>query len=189
MSKNVLIICGYARTGKTSLISELSEEDWSVASSSNILTEVCEEILRVFDRPSVDFKSKTGQIVAGSYLYTPRAFKISIAEKVIVPILGREAMINASFRCCYKDNIVCESIGGAELDMYLSYIRVNYPGAKVLVLNMRSALELKGVDIRELATKEQCQPHVLKEYVNLFIPFRGLKDYFNEFFGIKNDRF
>jgi hypothetical protein len=182
--KNILIICGHAKTGKSALINELREECWSVASTSAVLDELCYQILDVFDIQDIDLVNKKGIIDVGRYEYTPREFKIKIAEQVIVPMFGREAMVEISFKNCDEYNIVCESIGGEELDILLAYIRKNYPDSPVLVLNMRSALELKGVDIRKLATKEQCQPYALKEYQNIFIPFRGLKDYIEGFFGI-----
>jgi hypothetical protein len=186
MTKNILIICGFARTGKSTLVNELKEEDWSIASTSQVLDDICYRLLGILDVQDVNFEKKTGTVYSGRYEYTPREFKINVAEEVIVPVFGREAIVKASFKGCYSSNIVCESIGGDELDLLLNYIRRNYPASPVLVLNMRSALELKGVDIRKLAIKEQCYPHVLKEYHNLFIPFRGLKDYIHEFFGISH---
>jgi hypothetical protein len=174
----------YKMTHNTSLVNELKEECWSVASTSNVLDVICYNLLDIMDVQDIDFEKKLGTIFSGRYEYTPREFKIKVAEEVIVPMFGREAIVEASFKNCDEYNIVCESIGGAELDILLAYIRKNFPDSPVLVLNMRSALELKGVDIRKLATKEQCYPHVLKEYQNLFIPFRGLKDYIHEFFGI-----
>jgi hypothetical protein len=182
--KDILILCGYSRSGKTSLLNELKEEGWSVASTSQVLDTICYRLLNLYGITGVDFENKKGDVDTGQIRYTPREFKIAVAEDIIAPLIGRESLVRASLKRCNKDKLVCESIGGDELDILLDIIKNDHPDSRVLVLNMRSALELTGVDIRKLATKEQCLPHVLKEYHNLYIPFRGLKDYFDEFFKV-----
>lgn len=182
---NILIICGHAQSGKSTLISELKEEGWGVASTSQILDQITMKIVNIFgDNIGLDLKAKRGLARFGSLFIKPRELKTLIAESIIVPILGREAMVRAAFKGIEQNYIVYESMGGEELDIAINLITLNYPDARVAVINMESAIQLESIDIRKLATPEQCAPYPVENFFNHFIGYGILIRLLHEYFAV-----
>lgn len=157
-----VLISGYARAGKTSIISELGH---NVYSTSKYLDLVCSgmlvgsELQNSTDWPELyrtvelnhkyvkDFQSKNENIAPPGY--TIRSFKIMVAEDIIVPLYGRERglIIPTLWVVDYNAPVIyIETIGGEEAEC----IKNHLPNHKIIPINIRSKGEQAGVDIRQL---------------------------------------
>lgn len=149
-----IIVCGYARAGKTTF---LAKQPYPVLSTSVVLDQLCAAVINevvgvpfdpeeVFDLDNF-LKNKVGTL----YFKTAREIKIAMAEKVIVPILGRRAIVEAIFKDIAQDGGVkiIESIGGEELGLIIDYLDDHNDTCGII--NLRHIDEQPGVDIRKLA--------------------------------------
>jgi hypothetical protein len=174
--KNVVLIGGYSRSGKTSFLSELVKNGVEVASTSWYLDLVCSsllmhgttgpEISKDWAKLYEDFllgKVKKDASLVGtlqkkddkalaqfSLGLSCRGFKIHIAENVIVPSQGRYVGLvlpTLAHVAPDKEDYVVETLGGEEGEMFESALG---EAAIVLKANIRSSQEEKGNDIRKL---------------------------------------
>lgn len=147
-----IIVCGYARAGKTTFLAKLP---YPVLSTSVVLDELCKAVITNLTwgyNPTAFALDSFLKDKIGTHLgLSGREFKIRVAEKVIVPILGRKALVSAMFKDLPQDGgiKIIESIGGEELGLITDYL--NDYDDEYGIINLRHIDEQPGVDIRELA--------------------------------------
>jgi hypothetical protein len=166
--KTLVLIYGYARSGKTTLLQELKKRGFTILSTSleldyittssaylpryflPILQEKDDERLRAYiDREGVKLKSSPP---FDNPEITCRQLKIWVAENEYVPLFGREYLVEQTIFNQYDpDNssqlIFFETIGGKEAEI----IKKCWSDTAILDINIRRSSELPKVDIRELA--------------------------------------
>jgi hypothetical protein len=173
--KNVILIGGYSRSGKTSVLKAFKERGIDVASTSQQLDLICSslichvkkralqndwtEIYRDFLKGRVDTdtslvddlqrkdNSRFKQTLKG---LSCREFKIYIAESVIVPTQGRlDGLILPMLRNVNPQApiVAIETIGGEEAELVMAALPSN---VVITYVNMRSNLEETNVDSRQL---------------------------------------
>lgn len=125
-------LTGYARTGKTTLLTELKGRNWLVVSSSEILHKVTEKVLKEFNPElydkymaipdkDADLAYRKGKPIS------KRDMLIMVAEEILVPMFGREifalgvAKAAASGLEGHHVGCIIESIGGEELSLIASH--------------------------------------------------------------------
>lgn len=142
----IIFICGYANSGKSSLLDKSKYPSTSTSVVLDFVAARVEKYILGSDQPldilSNRFKTKE---IAGS-----RGKKIALAEGVLIPIFGRSLLVEKALSLMPEgDVILFESIGGEELQLAQ---QIAYDlGYLTLAINVRHPEELKGVDIRELA--------------------------------------
>lgn len=145
-----LIICGYANTGKTTL---MNKSGMNICSTSVVLDRITARFIQTFYQPfrtlpdiEADLRNKTikiGQMCA-------RQLKIAVAEEVIVPTLGRESLVRSALRDAEELGInLFESIGGEELLLIIK--EIEQAGHSYHIVNLLHADSQPGIDKRELA--------------------------------------
>jgi hypothetical protein len=72
--------------------------------------------------------------------FTCRNWKIYVAEKIIVANIGRNGMVDATAHLLAPGNHIfaCESIGGAETDLWVKSLKKRYLCCHIEFLNIRS---------------------------------------------------
>lgn len=143
--KTILVIGGYSRSGKTSSLSILRNLGIPYFSTSVLLDNFIESLEREFGVP------------IPTEVEERRRHKITSAEKVLVPIFGRQIFSVKAAQAAMEsedDVVLIESIGGEEWELMakaignIAYERLmNY---RVYRFNVRSEREIPGVDIRQL---------------------------------------
>lgn len=147
-----IIVCGYARAGKTTF---LAKQPYPVLSTSVVLDELCKAVITNltsgYSHTGFDINSFLKDKEGTHLGKDGRDFKITMAEKVIVPILGRQTLVNTVFKDIPQDGGVkiIESIGGEELSLIIQYLDDNHD--QYGIINLRHVDEQPGVDIRQLA--------------------------------------
>jgi hypothetical protein len=168
-TKTVVLIGGYSRSGKTSILSELSKR-YPVASTSQYLDLVCSSLLCY---PSIPTEAAyhlflDGEIPEDEY-YVPvliakndplvlelagmtcRNYKIHVAEDIIVPAKTRDMGIVFPTLCkaIRADDplIFFETIGGEESEILKKYLLA--AGYKVKSVNIVCKTGVSGNDIRK----------------------------------------
>lgn len=135
---NIIILTGYSRTGKSTLIRKLESYGWLVGSSSEALGSVADRILihigdmseRMVEelRGSPDDHSWNINEFCYGNIVTYRDFKIAVAEQVLIPVFSRSLFALAATRCLDEFDpsshvgIVIESVGGEETQLILNNI-------------------------------------------------------------------
>ena len=168
----ILVVGGYARSGKSTLLEaskDVSKElVVSYVSTSQTLDEHAWNIYaaaaascgRRAEFGSEQFISLLRSKADGILGFNSRQFKIDVAEKIIVPLFGRDAgivkpTVDEMYKLYsqYARNVIIESIGGEEweiLERYLKGYQMDY-----VAFNVRSPeREQPGVDIRQLLPVE-----------------------------------
>jgi hypothetical protein len=143
--KTILVMGGFARSGKTSSLSILQNLGISYFSTSILLDNFIEKLEKEFNIPIPE------------EVENRRQHKIKAAENVLVPIFGRQVFSITAARAAMEaeDSLVTiESIGGEEWDLIAKAIgdiaysnMINY---RIHRFNVRSKNEKPGVDIRQL---------------------------------------
>jgi len=140
-SKKIIIIGGYARSGKSTTVRILRNTfNIPCYSTSEVLHQVTNNLLtKTFDRPiPTDVNEK-------------RALCISVAEDALVPVFGRQVFAQAVAAKALSDLspvVAIESVGGEEYMLLLDclagqpYQQFNW--------NLRRTHERAGIDLRKL---------------------------------------
>lgn len=161
--KTLILIHGYARSGKTTLLNQLQKQGHSIVSTSQeldfitckrfILPRYCIEYLRNKDNEKLN---KVYGVPVNC-----RNLKIDTAENWYIPKFGRASLIEKAFlnqldphNC--SDLVFFETIGGEEAELAKEYWQEHF-NQSTLSLNIRRSTEVKGCDIRELAPKNNFQ--------------------------------
>jgi hypothetical protein len=172
VNKTLVLIYGYARSGKTTLLNALSERGYSVLSTSkeldyitvdsaylpryfiSILREKKDEVLREY----VMGMSEQNKAVSpfNDPKITCRSLKIWAAEEIFVPRYGRNWLVKQTFYNQYspshsRELLFMETVGGEEAKMIKNYWESHHPDSPIIEVNIRRSTEEKGVDIRELS--------------------------------------
>ncbi|MGL6342583.1 MAG: hypothetical protein ACRC80_26000 [Waterburya sp.] len=157
-NSTLVLIHGYARSGKTTLLNELENRGYTTISTSRELDYVtcehhhlpryCAEILR-------QKNDVTLQKIMHDPFITCRAIKIDVAENYFVPQFGRKRLIGDTFYNQYYPNtaseyVFFETIGGEEADI-AKEVAQEYGFKETISVDVRRESELKDVDIRKLS--------------------------------------
>jgi ribosome biogenesis GTPase A len=161
----VLFVGGYARSGKSTLMRLLRDWNFTTASTSQYLDQVCElelvtktgdkSWLNTFSNKSSWIEKKLVDLTG----HTFRSYKIQKAEKELVPSLGRlngliKPALEPIMGLVGKCPIAIETIGGEEYHLMLGYLKQDQKQKfNFINLNCHSNYEKKGVDIRVLLPK------------------------------------
>lgn len=160
--KNIVIVNGYARSGKTTFMTIARDMGYAAISTSDILSEVCDTMLSSLFGLAYDSKDKSDTIEVkcatknGNYSYeaiTSRDLKIKMAEDVLRPILGEDVLVRASAKHVERtfdrnETVFIELINEKEVDLFLHSLKT-LKGIKLHTITIRSEKELVGVDLRE----------------------------------------
>lgn len=128
----ILIIGGYARSGKSTFIKMARAADISAASTSELLDFLCYRVYlsllmdwsneTILEEDFLDSLSKKSGLVCKD----ERALKIAVAEEVVVPLFGRkEGIVRPTVEYIKQsedDVFVIESIGGEEFDILIDML-------------------------------------------------------------------
>lgn len=154
--KTLVLIHGYSRSGKTTLLDELKAQGYQCLSTSQELDWIVIErwglpryfiqILRNKDDAALQDYMKTS--------FSCRGLKINTAEYDYIPKHGRKGLINRTIAEQYNPYdptalVFFETIGGEEAQI-TKEIWKRY-GDLTIDINLRGSRELKGVDIRQLS--------------------------------------
>lgn len=136
---------GYSRAGKTSSLAILKNLGITYFSTSILLDNFIESLEREFNIP------------IPTEVEDRRQHKIAAAEKVLVPIFGRQIFSVTAAKAAMDaedDVVLIESIGGEEWDLMAKAIgnisHEKYMNYRIYRFNVRSQNEKPGVDIRKL---------------------------------------
>jgi hypothetical protein len=169
-TKTVVIVGGYGRSGKTSLLREIAK-DYPVFSTSQYLDAVCSALLESGKPLSADtfmqyhyglmdesgkyismLQNKNDELCLSLCGQTCRQLKIYVAEQIIVPYVGRDVgIVQPTIRKLLESQgriRFLESIGGDEY--VLAKQALIAEGFETLAVNIRSATEEACIDIRQL---------------------------------------
>ncbi len=154
---------GYARSGKSSVITELEKRDFACFSTSDFLNDITVIFIKTAYQTLITnsllkemLLQKTDNLCLDITGYTCREIKIAVAEKFLIPIYGRKNAIVAPviYKALnqYKEgyDIVFETIGGEEYKIAKSLLEIHCVDAKnVATINLQSEEQLEDVDIRK----------------------------------------
>ncbi len=170
MGKYLVLIYGYARSGKTTLLNTLESQGFLVLSTSVELDYITVDLVKL-PRCFIKVLREKNDEVLRQYIAknlkaiypldnphrTCRDLKIWAAEEVFVPYYGRNTLVKETiynqFDPCYSGDLVfMETIGGEEAELIKDYWKSRYTEASPIIeINIRRSTEEKGVDIRELS--------------------------------------
>ena len=162
----LVMIYGYARSGKTTLMNGLASKGYSIVSTSQELDYLTIERLNL-PRYFVSVLREKDDAKLQKYLKNKltscREEKIKTAEKYFIPLYGRKSLIRMAFTnqldfSSILDNTVFfETIGGEEADLVERvWSELNF-GLEYDIkhINIHSDNEVKGVDIRKLSNNPE----------------------------------
>jgi len=159
----IIYVGGYANSGKSSTIKKFKELGIPAYSTSLALHDICTRLLKhtfkvkpkeLVEESYCEYKDYKimsnmffGSLDRGYILNTAelnvRDFMISVAEEVLVPVVGREAFVLALMKKIKSDNhplVVIETIGGDEYELTKRYAKA-YGFSNSMNINCR----LKGI--------------------------------------------
>jgi len=153
----IIVICGYARAGKTTALEHFRSRGWTVLSSSEAIHLITRDLFSLFDL-ALDTSDKEAVIHtcmcqergdASSNKMTTRQAMVGVAEQVLVKNLGRGAIVRGLARQAMitRGNAVIEVFNQEEYDILLE--------EKVWVdwlVAIRSSREQPFVDSRNLVS-------------------------------------
>ena len=161
MFKNItlILIYGYAKSGKTTLLRELRLKNYQVVSTSVELDYVvCEyyNLPRYFVEVLPRKKDHILQEYSGDDEITCRELKMLLADEIIIPKYGRGFLAKRALANQYNSFIkhkllFFETVGGEEA-LITKDIWLKYYGNKVVDINIRRNSEKPGIDLRELSS-------------------------------------
>lgn len=161
-NKKLVILSGFAKSGKTTLLRKLRKENWGVVSSSYILNldtlsyfglaETDENVEILDSKDDWEFYRKLNKrlnIQSRAFINDFDNFrttslcrdaKIHVAEKVIVPSFGRTYFLSECFDYLENErkdfNLVCTTIGDER--KHLSDYLYRYADSDVVYVNIQS---------------------------------------------------
>lgn len=149
----LIFVGGYSQSGKTTLLKGLLDLGEAVVSTSQVLDGLLVSKLKTEGRKeSIEVLT---QLIRDkddvSLGFNARQAKIDMAECIIVPNLGRGALIRATLakRPSTAELVFFETIGGEELLLALEEaFSLGY--RTFSAINLRREGEIKGCDIRKL---------------------------------------
>lgn len=176
MRKTIVFVSGHARSGKSTLMRHVKSKGYGTHSTSAILYEVAIRILVNLFGLTTDKAAKALENKATRFIFRGwwgssngaqtsglelphREFLITIAEKILVPVFGRELFSRAVVKRCLKDDseiVFAETIGGEEFNKALDAIDEitgRWSEAQqplILKVNVRSQYEEPEADGRKL---------------------------------------
>jgi hypothetical protein len=177
MKKSIIFVSGYARAGKSTFINYAESLGHGAESTSKILYEVATNILvqlfgfsqrkaeSILADKTASFSWRCWWNTDDSYgnnslsKVPHRSFLIKVAERILVPVFGRELFARQSvIRALRNDSalVFVETIGGDEFDASLVALDETVgrlPEAqqpKVFKVNVRSPQEERDADYRQL---------------------------------------
>ena len=146
-NKKIILIGGYARSGKSSSITILEQQGWKIISSSRMIHEFAQRLILMFTGRAIDTHDK--EITFLDMLI--RDFLIKLAEDVMMPVFTRAvftAPMAALAANSPHDLIAIETYGGVEYDFLSKYLRLE--GLTWQNYNIRRQTEEPGIDLRRL---------------------------------------
>lgn len=159
MTKVFVYIGGYAQVGKTSVTNELRSRGYNCFSTSEILYEMAEKMCDIFELPCF-YENKNqfyGMPLDGRYELTSekgRTWLILLAEKVLVPVFGRQVFAHTATQRaidCDSDLVFIESFNNEENQLMIQYASNMTPKSNLHVkFNIRRNTEDPSADSREL---------------------------------------
>lgn len=157
--QKLIIICGYSNVGKTWVLDDLQRRGHQILSTSKVLDDFTARLVKIVDGSDIQKTIQQLLTKQGTVLnQPPRQLKINLAENLIVPVFGREAIVQAALKkisLASEGLVFFESIGGEELILLVRSIDKTYKSCDYQILNLRHVDEKPGVDIRELAGEGQ----------------------------------
>lgn len=153
MSKKLLVIGGFSKTGKSSAINYLKEVHGAEVVSTSAMLHAVSSAFNHWDSYEID---KDDPITINGVEYsTYRNYLIWLAEEVLVPIFGREifgitAAIKAVKALEEKDCVVVESVGGEEYEFFEKHLH-SFDTSDVSKVNINLVREGRegGDDLRK----------------------------------------
>lgn len=154
MTNKLIILGGYARSGKTTALDYLESKQVAAFSTSRLLHDATARFLEKATRLQLQelklILLAKNQPILG---VPPRDWLIHVAESVLVPVYGREnafvePVVRLALAALDQQSVVVESIGGVEFE--LMHELFASAGVDPICLNIRSNRELADVDYRDL---------------------------------------
>ena len=141
----IYVICGYARSGKTTSIEYFKKMGFVTASSSECLHELSKSMMSVL-KITTDLTDKTGTTEINGVPMNNRNILIGIAEDVLVKHFGRSIFANYIDKIAEdNENVVIESFNQEEYQL-CNFWKDN----EVTILHITRDSELAGVDKRDI---------------------------------------
>ena len=191
-TQHLVLVSGFAKSGKSTLANQLKHNGIAYASSSDILSRdtltyygllpVTERTMTILETkneslfklhlekycPFINSSSGEKAEAIAAAKRGIRAAKIFVAEEVIVPKYGRKYFAEECFRSLPLDNdelcVIFTTIP-KEHEEFMKLIEREYSG-RVTLLNLRSQTEERGVDKRELFDTDKYFGYRVKELWN-----------------------
>jgi len=161
-TKNVIVLSGYARSGKTTFARIGKDLGYTTLSTSALLHKFVRMLFESLLHLEINTNDKKG-IHAISLVYnnignrflawSGRDLLILIAEKCLVPVFGRELFAHTVARSINNEaegNFIYEAFNREECDLFIDYLEKRY--INFTVVTIRSDKEEMTVDTRELLT-------------------------------------
>lgn len=155
--KNVIVVCGYTNSGKSTVINHLRDIGIPAVSSSEHIHDVAStrlaSRLRITKEEAQELihrLKRTSEILIDGM--TARQYLIHTAEEYLVKTFGRrDGIVKPTFDrgvVMTGDTFAMESIGGIEFEILKDLCHES--GVSLRVLAVRRKTEQPGVDIREI---------------------------------------
>ena len=148
--RKLIIISGFSRSGKTTAIDFLVNNDYYNASTSRVLGRFTEAVIKFLANETIDTDDKDASVEINGGCMTSRRLKIGIAEDCIAPTFSRRALMMSFYDTIVRSrqNVVYEAFSYEEYHLFLSLYREYFDSIEVIIIRRDS--ELIGVDGREL---------------------------------------
>ena len=164
---NVILLGGYSRSGKSTLLNDLPLDKFNPLSSSKVLHQTLLDVYKLIGiaptYPPHQTKDLYVKIGEREY-FKGRQLLIELAEEVIVKNFGRGAFALACVEKIDPKRInVIETFGGEEAKRLDKLIRAYHPFAQIKSINIRRTKEQPDADGRELL------PNAAEIYANSFV--------------------
>ena len=167
MTKKVIILSGYARSGKTTFLNVAKDLGCETVSTSAILHEFTKRLARyVLGINNLDttdkrypkilqyaFRQNGGKLLHNIVSHTSRDLLITVAEKCLVPVFGRDVFGLATAKRIKRssaDVAIYEAFNREECDAMLHFLDLQEGDYELYMMTVRSPKEQGGVDKRDL---------------------------------------
>lgn len=153
----LILIHGFAHSGKTTLMNQLKLAGEDVVSTSVELDHIVVERYNLPRAVVSCLQNKEDEVLQRllqNDSVTCRSRKIETAEKWYIPKYGRKMLVQRAFYNQYiprdRDYVFFETIGGEEAEL-VREVWKDYSDTEPININIRSSYERPGIDIREIA--------------------------------------
>lgn len=151
--KNIVVLGGYSRSGKTTALRQLERLGYTVFASSDIVHSHTQNFIKLLSGELVDTyrKSTEYQLISSnslSAMFNQRDLLIALAEstRLLEPNFYAR-LITDKVNASKATNIAFETVGGTEWEFIQTRLTVKPSGTYNV---RRPGVELSGVDIRKL---------------------------------------